>query len=195
MTANGWLVQVMREHFTCGRQKIFLSDLYLKVAGKDAGLSAIGFTNDGKRIVIGDVNGQVKLISLDNPSNPRILTGHTSTIEEIVFNHEGNFLATASNDRTVRLWNLDKLREQPVVLKEHSDWVRTAVFTADDGQLIAGMNSNAEHSKETIHAWPTKMSTMAGLLCGYVKRNMTEDEWAIHVDPSVTRQKTCENLD
>lgn len=166
-----------------------------QVNGRNAGLSAVGFYKRDNFIVFGDVNGQVKYLALSNTAAaPRILTGHTSTIGAIVFNHGGNFMATASNDHTVRLWNMDKLRELPIVLKEHVDWVRTAVFTADDGQLIAGINSNAEHSKETIHAWPTNMTTMAGLLCGYVRRNMTEEEWALHVDPSIDRQKTCENL-
>jgi hypothetical protein len=165
------------------------------VNNKAAALSAVGFTNDAGRLIMGDVNGQVKMMSMDNNSNIRILTGHTSTIEEIVFNHAGTFMATASNDKTVRLWNLERLREQPIVLEEHADWVRAAVFSADDEQLIAGINSNAEHTKETIHAWPTKMTTMAGLLCGYVKRNLTDDEWAIYVDESLPKEKTCADIE
>jgi len=163
--------------------------------GKSIGLSAVAFTNDGHRIVIGDVIGQIKLITVDNPSAPRTLAGHVSIIEEIVFNHTGNFMATASNDKTVRLWNMDKLREQPIVLDDHADWVRTAVFTADDEQLLAGINSNAEKAKETIHAWPTKMTTMSGLLCGYVKRNLSDDEWAIYVDEGLKKETTCANVE
>jgi hypothetical protein len=158
------------------------------------GFSAVAIAPDGKRIVVGDVNGQVKLMSIDRPESARILAGHVSTIEEIVFNHTGSFMATASNDKTVRLWNLEKLREQPIVLKDHADWVRTAVFTADDEQLLAGINSNTEHAQETIHAWPTKVLTMGGLLCGYVSRNLNDDEWAIYVDETVEKETTCENI-
>lgn len=158
-------------------------------------LSAVGFSRDGNRLVIGDVNGTVKLISIDNPSSQRVLSGHTSRIEQIVFNHNGKFMATASNDKTVRLWNLEKLREQPIVLSDHADWVRTAVFTVDDEQLLAGINSNTEKAKETIHAWPTKMETMTGLLCGFVKRNLTDDEWAIYVDENLPFERTCSNIE
>lgn len=177
---------------------------------KASSLTAVSFSPDGHRIAIGDVSGQIKLLSLDNPSQPRVLTGHVSTIEEITFNHAGTFMATASNDRTVRLWNLqkDKLREQPIVLSDHGDWVRAAVFTADDEQLLAGINSAgidsntgldeterksaADHDKETIHAWPTKIITMGGLLCGYLKREFTDDEWATYVDAGLAKQNTCD---
>jgi hypothetical protein len=157
------------------------------------GLSAVGFSRDGKTLVVGDLKGQVKIIGMDNGS-VRTLSGHTSGIEQIVFNSTGKFMATASDDKTVRLWNMENLREQPIVLSGHADWVRTAVFSADDEQLLAGMHSNAEKAKETIHAWPTKIETMSGLLCGYLTRNLTDDEWAIYVDKDLTFEKTCSTV-
>lgn len=157
-------------------------------------LSAIAFAPDNVSLVVGDVNGQVKIIPLNNPSAVRILSGHTSTIQHISFNHKGTFMATASNDKTVRLWNLDRLREQPIVLNDHADWVRVTVFSADDEQLLAGINGNAENPKETIHAWPTKVESMSGYLCGFVKRNLTEDEWATYVDEALPYEKTCTSI-
>jgi WD40 repeat protein len=162
-----------------------------------AGLTAVGFSRDGKSIVVGDVDGIIRVISPETGNVTRTLTGHTSGIEQIVFNTKGSFMATASDDKTVRLWNMDpkRLREQPIVLSGHADWVRTAVFSADDEQLLAGMHSNAEKANETIHAWPTKIETMSGLLCAYLKRNLTEDEWATYVDADLKREITCENAE
>jgi WD40 repeat protein len=106
-------------------------------------------------------------------------------------------MATTSNDKTVRLWNLDKLNQQPIVLDDHEDWVRTAVFSADDEQLLAGINSNTEKAEETIHAWPTKIETMSGLLCAYISRNMSEDEWDIYVDDDdeIKSEATCSDAE
>lgn len=154
------------------------------------GLTAVAFSHD-KRIIIGDVKGQVKILLLDNPSSIRLLSGHTSGIEQIVFNHTETFMATASDDKSVRLWNWNKITEQPIVLKGHADWVRTAVFSADDEQLLAGMHGNAEKTDETIHAWPTKVETMSGLLCGFLTRNLTEDEWTTYVDEGLPFEITC----
>jgi hypothetical protein len=177
--------------------KNFASTVILKniaASGKVAPVTSVGFTNDNQSLVIGDVSGLVKIISLANPSKIQPLSGHESGIEQIVFNHSGTFMATASNDKTVRLWNLKELREQPMVLSGHADWVRTAVFSADDEQLLAGMHSNAEKTEETIHAWPTKIETMSSLLCSYITRDLTEDEWYTYVDDELKYEKTCQSV-
>lgn len=158
------------------------------------GLTAVGFTRDGKNVVIGDLAGLVRMITTDGAQRGGPLSGHTSGIEQIVFNHTGTFMATASNDKTVRLWNLDDLKKQPMVLSGHADWVRTAVYSADDEQLFAGMHSNAEKTEETIHAWPTKIETMSEILCQYLKRNLTEDEWETYVDVQLKHEKTCSTV-
>jgi WD40 repeat protein len=169
----------------------------LDAKGRPVGLSAVGFTPDGKQIVIGDNNGIVRILPVDYNTSSRIttLSGHTSGIEQIVFANTSKFMATACDDKTVRLWNMENLREQPIVLSGHSDWVRTAVFSADDEQLLAGMHSNAEKSKETIHAWPTRIETISGLLCQYLNRNLTDEEWEIYVDKQLTKEVTCPDVD
>ncbi len=162
--------------------------------GRKLGLSSVGFTRDGSRLIFGDINGLVRIMPMNNPGAIRVLSGHTAAIEQITFNHAGTFMATASYDKTVRIWNLDLLNAQPIVLDDHADWVRTAVFTLDDEQLLAGMNSNTEKANETIHAWPTNMKTMSELLCSYLSRNLTQEEWDINVDKDLSYEKTCIGL-
>jgi WD40 repeat protein len=162
-----------------------------------AGLAAVGFAPDG-RVIIGDVNGLVKIVPANNSptnTNVKVLSGHTSGIEQIVFNHSATFMATASDDKSVRLWNWRDINQQPIVLSGHADWVKTAVFSADDEQLLAGMHGNAEKTDETIHAWPTKIETMSGLLCEELTRNLTVDEWETYVDKELKQETTCKNIE
>src|SRR5690606_6084396 len=112
----------------------------------------------------------------------RILSGHSSGIEQIRFNHAGTFMATASKDKTVRLWNLSNLKEQPIILSDHRDWVWSATFSPDDEQILASIHSSTETIKgmeHTIRAWPTKIETMSQILCGFVRRNINVEEWDI----------------
>jgi WD40 repeat protein len=125
----------------------------------------------------------------------RELAGHSSQIEDIKFNHAGNFFASASKDHTVRLWNYNKLNLQPIILSDH-DWAWSIAFTPDDTQLMVGINSIRETAKgvdETIHAYPTSMNVMKDLLCGKIGRNMTREEWKEQVADDLDYEKTCEN--
>jgi WD40 repeat protein/energy-coupling factor transporter ATP-binding protein EcfA2 len=166
---------------------------------KDLGphLSAVTFAPEGRRIILGDNNGIVKIFDSQSGLVIRILSGHTSSIEQIRFNHAGNFMATASKDKTVRLWNLNKLKEQPIVLSDHSDWVWSVAFTPDDEQLLASIHSSTETIKgveHTIHAWPTKIPVMSTILCEKVKRNINKDEWEIFVGDDLPYESTCASL-
>lgn len=150
------------------------------------GLYAVAFAPEGQRIVIGDSRGIVKI--LVEGIVVRELAGHESSIQDIKFNHSGKFMATASKDKTVRLWNLENLKEQPIKLADHPNWVWSITFSPDDEQLLAGTQ------EQIIKSWPTKVETMSGKLCGMVTRNMTKDEWDIFVSEDLEYVSTCENL-
>ena len=158
-------------------------------------LTAIAFAPDNRNIIFGNEDGEVKVLLEGSNLQPKRLTGHLAHIEQIVFNNAGTFLATTSRDHTVRIWNWNKLADPPIVLKdkEQDEWVWSATFTPDDEQLMIGVRSPVEKSKETIHVWPTKIYTMASSLCGYVGRNMTQDEWTTYAS-ELPYERTCDKF-
>ena len=151
-----------------------------------SGLYAVAYDPDGQRIVIGDANGLIKILL--GGLVVRELPGHESSIQDIKFNHAGKFMATASKDKSVRLWNLGNLKEQPIKLADHPNWVWSIAFSPDDEQLLAGTQ------EQIIKSWPTKIETMSGKLCGMVTRNMTKDEWDIFVSEDLEYVSTCKDL-
>ncbi|HEY3404753.1 MAG TPA: High-affnity carbon uptake protein Hat/HatR [Ohtaekwangia sp.] len=157
-------------------------------------LTTVTYAPEGRRIIIGDNTGIVKIYDTQSNMVVRILSGHSSTIEQIRFNHAGTFMATASKDKTVRLWNMNRLQEQPIVFSDHRDWVWGVAFTPDDEQLLASVHSSTETIKgveHTIRAWPTKIPTMADILCGKVSRNINKEEWEIFVGDDLPYEITC----
>jgi WD40 repeat protein len=160
-------------------------------------LTSVEFGPEGRRIVTGDNTGIVKIYDSQAGLVVRTLSGHTSGIEQIRFNHAGTFMASASKDKTVRLWNMSNLKEQPIVLSDHKDWVWSATFTPDDEQLLASVHSSTETVKgveHTIRAWPTKIPTMANTLCGLVKRNIDSEEWDTFAGNDLPYEQTCADL-
>ena len=164
---------------------------------QNASLSAVCYAPDSKTLVVGTTSGQVFIVQNERVTST--LSGHEAAITNIRFNYKGSFMATASKDWTIRLWNYDDLRKQPIVLSDH-DWVWNLAFTPNDEQLIAGIQSVKETKvgqvDQTIHAWPTKIETMSGILCGMVKRNMTKDEWENYVAKldDLKYELTCPDL-
>lgn len=161
----------------------------------NASLTAVCFAPDSKTIVAGTTSGQVYI--MQNGRTVRTLSGHTAGITNIRFNYKGSFMATASKDWSVRLWNYEDFRQQPIVLSDH-DWVWNLAFTPDDEQLIAGIQSVKETKvgqiDQTIHAWPTRIETMSGILCGFLERNMKKEEWDLYVGSDLDYEQTCPDL-
>jgi WD40 repeat protein len=65
---------------------------------------------------------------------PRVLKGHTGAINDAAFSPDGRFLATVSDDRTVRLW--DVLTGQARSLEGHRDEVWDVAWSPDGRQLV-----------------------------------------------------------
>ncbi|KAJ8634466.1 hypothetical protein MRB53_008733 [Persea americana] len=75
--------------------------------GDDRPLSGCSFSNDGKLLATSAWSGSIKLWSMPQVSKVATLKGHTERATDVAFSPINNHLATASADRTAKLWNAE----------------------------------------------------------------------------------------
>jgi WD40 repeat protein len=74
------------------------------------------------------------------------LTGHSDTVNSVAFSPDGQTLASASNDRTIKLWDLQSKKEI-ATLTGHSNTVNSVTFSPDGRTLASASNDR------TIKLW------------------------------------------
>lgn len=79
-------------------------------------------------------------------TQPYTLKGHSSDVNSVAFSPDGQFLATGSDDKTIKIWNL-KTRQKIHTLNRHSGWI-WAVAIAPDGKTLASAGAD-----KTIKLW------------------------------------------
>ncbi|KAJ1045371.1 hypothetical protein NDA10_004956 [Ustilago hordei] len=89
---------------------------------KDVARSA-NFRSDGRLMVAGDDSGLIQLFDTTSRAILRSLRGHSNPVHVTRFSPNGTEIMSASDDRTVRLWDLPE-QKAVHVFEGHEDYVR-----------------------------------------------------------------------
>ncbi|KAH7157287.1 hypothetical protein B0J13DRAFT_494347, partial [Dactylonectria estremocensis] len=74
------------------------------------------------------------------------LEGHSDSVNSAVFSHDSRLVASASNDKMVRIWNVETGKCEHI-LNDHSDSVKSVVFSPDSKVVASASND------KTVRIW------------------------------------------
>ena len=119
--------RVMESHLTAGTPPFVIANL----AG---GATAVGYATHGDMLAIGGRNGDVLLRR--GGDRPRKVGRQAGVIQALAFRADGRYLATASLDKTARVWSIASPEEQPRVLEGHQEAIKGIAFAGDGSRLV-----------------------------------------------------------
>ncbi|KIK35344.1 hypothetical protein CY34DRAFT_812241 [Suillus luteus UH-Slu-Lm8-n1] len=98
---------------------------------------SLAWTSDGKKLIAGQTYGSIEIFDTATWQQIAVLDDHTSTVNSLTLFPNNRLLASTSQDKTARLWNLDtNLQVGPPL--QHKQDVECVAFSADGKLLSTG---------------------------------------------------------
>lgn len=146
-------------------------ELEKKLIGDIGHVESIAFSVDGQIIFsCGGATAKIKLWSIKEERKIEEVSGHSEQVWSIAISPDGQTLASASKDKTIKLWSVQKegfllwsttkLRARQTLIG-HSDEV-TFVRFSPDGQTLASGSKDG-----TIKLWSLQTLKMQRTITGY----------------------------
>eukprot|EP00923_Selenidium_pygospionis_P025522 GHVN01045030.1.p1 GENE.GHVN01045030.1~~GHVN01045030.1.p1 ORF type:complete len:354 (+),score=68.53 GHVN01045030.1:79-1140(+) len=129
----------------------WVTSLTTPTEGDLVGRTLISGSRD-KKVIVWDLNEDFP--ATFDPLQPgpgrakKALTGHGQCVQDVAASTDGNFALSASWDKTIRLWDLNKGETIRRFVKHTSD-VNSVAFSSDNRQIVSGSRD------KTIRLWNT----------------------------------------
>ncbi|HEX6524475.1 MAG TPA: trypsin-like peptidase domain-containing protein [Streptosporangiaceae bacterium] len=142
------------------------------IAGRDpaevmirppANPSSVAFSTDGALLAVG-CGSVAAIVDTADGRTLRVLKGHSGTLERVAFLPDGTRLATASDDRTARIWDLTTGKSRKVTIDGRA--IRGVAFSPD-GTLLATASTDGTARIRDLTTGKSRKVTIDGRAVQY----------------------------
>ena len=128
-----------------------------------------------KQQIFGMYDGTVYY--MDQSGNIHKLVGHSSRVSRI--NFDSNRIFTSSYDGTVRYWNINSEKMEPIPILNSRQWIISLSFDRTHHYIWTG-DQNGNLTETLID-----ITDMATILKSKIKRNLTREEWNYYIGRNI----------
>jgi WD40 repeat protein len=140
------------------------------LSGHSNTVISVAFSPDGKTLVSGSLDNNIKVWNVSTGKLLQTLTGHSDRVWSVAFSPDGQTLASGSDDKTIKLWDVrtGKLLQ---TLTGDSDF--NSVAYSPDGQTLASGSRD-----ETIKLWNASTGELLQSFIGH-----SSSVWSLAYSP------------
>ena len=143
-----------------------------RLRGHTSDIFCVRYSPDGKRIVLsGHIHGILICSTATNAKEFNIPMAHPDSIPAVAFSPDNKFIATGSDDRSIKLWDVST-KKATRIFTGHIRSVRRLAFTPDGTKLVSiGFD-------RTAIVWNVETGEIIHKLQGHTARG-----WTVAVSP------------
>lgn len=143
-------------------------------------IQTVALSDDGQYFSAGDTNGEVHIWRLEDGQHLLTLIGHTNWMRSVAFSPDGQSIASASDDQTIKVWNFLESPYSHYTLQGHRNWVRSISFNAE-GNILASASDD-----HTVRVWDLDKRTCKHLIEAHDKGAM-----CVKINPITNTLASC----
>ncbi|HEY9846867.1 MAG TPA: WD40 repeat domain-containing protein, partial [Candidatus Caenarcaniphilales bacterium] len=137
-----------------------------------SGVLSVRFNLDGRTLITGDSNNEIRLWQVEDGKQLLTLKGHTSWVWSVGFSPDGLTLISGSDDQTVKLWDINT-GQCLKTLEGHTKMVCSVSFSLN-GQTLASCSED-----QTVKLWDASTGQCLKTLQGH-----TNKIWSVSFSPN-----------
>jgi len=120
-------------------------------------------------LAAGYSSGKIRLIK--NGAFNEEFFAHQSGVTSLYYDHNYNRIISASYDGTIKIWNYENIKLEPISLIKHNSWVYCVTSDPGGTKIISG------GADKQIVITPIITEELVVILRNKVSKNMTKEDW------------------